>query len=247
MSKKSESGFFDKSYASGSRASAVGQVYSLIGGRLEAYQALIFRDIQGKRVLEYGCGTGSHSLEMARRGARVTGIDISEVGVTQASAAAESSGISGADYLVMDAENMLFPDRTFDMVTGEGILHHLDLERAYQGISRVLKPGGVAVFMEPLAGNPAIALFRYLTPSLRTPDEHPLRMKDLRLAGRYFHKVQFHYFHLCSFAAMLLLKTRLFYPAVRALDRVDSVLFRVVPPLRPMAWYAIMLMEDPRD
>jgi len=246
MSKNSEADFFDKNYASGARVAAVGQVYSLIGGRNAAYQSLIYKDISGKRVLEYGCGTGSHSVSMARRGALVTGIDISEVGVRQAADAAASEGIAGVNYRVMNAEEMSFDDQTFDLVTGEGILHHLDLAKAYQGIARVLKPGGVAVFMEPLAHNPAIALFRRLTPSLRTPDEHPLRMQDLSLANRYFHKTEFHYYHLTSFAALLLLKTRIFYPAVRTLDRVDASLFRWVPPLRPLAWYAIMVMTSPR-
>src|SRR3546814_4334755 len=46
--------------------------------------------------------------------------------------------------------------------------------------SRVLRPGGRAVFIEPLGLNPAIELYRRFTPSARTPDEHPLLRRDFR-------------------------------------------------------------------
>ena len=52
--------------------------------------------------------------------------------------------------------------------------------------------------MEPLAHNPFINLFRKMTPSLRTDDEHPLRMRDLKLFEEYFSKVDVQYFHLAA-------------------------------------------------
>ncbi|MCP4292770.1 MAG: class I SAM-dependent methyltransferase [bacterium] len=239
---QSEKEFFDHTYDTNARKS-VGQVYSLIGNRNKAYEDLIYSNVEGKRVLEYGCGEGSHSLEIAQRGGLVTGIDISEVGIRKASEAAESAGVSGADYQVMDAMNMDFPDNTFDVVIGEGILHHLDLDKSYSEISRVLKPGGKAIFQEPLGHNPAMALFRAMTPKLRTDDEHPLLHKDLKLAGKYFGNTEFKYFHLTSFGALLFLKFPFFYGMVNFLDKVDAGLFKVVPPLGLLSWYCIMVMS----
>lgn len=243
--KNAEARFFDEDYATGKRL-VVGHVYSIIRKRNDWYESLIFEDPAGQRVLEYGCGTGSRSFELARRGAQVVGIDISPVGVARAAERAEREGLPSASFQVMDAEAMTFPDDHFDRVIGEGILHHLDLEQSYREIARVLRPGGRAIFQEPLGHNPAIEAFRRLTPSLRTKDEHPLHRSDLKLAERYFAAVDARCFHLTSFAALPFRRTRLFRPAVEALDRVDELIFRVLPPARYLAWYAVIVLAKPR-
>jgi SAM-dependent methyltransferase len=138
---------------------------------------------------------------------------------------------------------MTFPADTFDMVIGEGILHHLDLEQSYTEISRVLKPGGLAVFMEPLGHNIAMRLFRYFTPKMRTDDEHPLLKRDLDLADRFFSQTRFDYYHLTSFGALLFLKTPWFYKFVGWGDRIDQRLFRAMPWLGLHSWYAIMVLQ----
>lgn len=245
MSVKSEQEFFDESYASGVREQAVGQIYSITHQRVRDYESLIYDGVAGRRVLEYGCGTGGHSLEIAQRGGIVTGIDISEVGVSMAEAKAREQGLANATYRVMDAERLEFPDGSFDIVIGEGILHHLDLVKAYGEISRILAPGGQAIFMEPLGHNLAMNMFRSRTPHLRTPDEHPLRKPDLDLARRYFGACSFRFYHLFSFGALLLLKTKLFWPAVGFLDRVDRLAFKVIPPLGLQSWYSIMILGEP--
>ena len=247
MTVKNEQEFFDETYASGIREQAVGQVYSITRERVRNYEDMIYTGVAGLRVLEYGCGTGGHSLEIAQRGGLVTGIDISAVGIAMAAEKAKQLGLTNAEYRVMDAENLEFNDASFDIVIGEGILHHLRLERSYQEIARVLAPGGRAIFMEPLGHNPAINAFRSRTPQLRTADEHPLVKRDLRLARTYFHSCTFHYYHLFSFGALALLKTKLFWRAVAALDRVDRFAFKVVPPLGLLGWYAIMVLEQPRS
>src|SRR5690606_24148026 len=56
--------------------------------------------------------------------------------------------------------------------------------------SESLKPEGEVLMFEPLALHPFVALFRAITPSMRTPDEHPLRERDFRLMRKYFGKVE---------------------------------------------------------
>jgi ubiquinone/menaquinone biosynthesis C-methylase UbiE len=56
-------------------------------------------------------------------------------------------GLTGF-FIECDCENLPLKDNSFDMITGNGVLHHLpDMEKALGEIKRVLKPGGVAVFL----------------------------------------------------------------------------------------------------
>ena len=136
---------------------------------------------RGHRVLDLGCGRGERSVDLLGRGAQVDGIDISPVYVGQAEAAAREAGHdpSQFEFVAGDAHHLPYDDQTFDLVVGDGILHHLDLDKALAECHRVLKPGGRALFREPLLDNPMLKVFRALTPKARTDDELPLSGKDL--------------------------------------------------------------------
>ncbi len=148
----------------------------------EAYfWQVVDRNAPGGSVLDYGCYDGSITDALLRRQPqRLVGIDIS----TTAIARAKARFGDRVDFRVMDAHHMDFPDDSFDLVAGRAILHHLDYETAIREIGRVLKPGGQAVFMEPLRDNPAVALFRHLTPRAHTDDELPLSRRQIAWADR---------------------------------------------------------------
>ena len=95
-------------------------------------------------------------------------------------------------------------------------VHHLDIERAFESIKRVLTPGGRCVFLEPLHHNPLINYFRKITPSLRSIDEHPLNMKDLNKICSFFEnvKLSFHVF------TVLLALPLTFFPGHRVIIHV---------------------------
>lgn len=139
-------------------------------------------DVKDKKVLDLGCGNGERSLALLKSGAIVTGIDISSVYVANAANSARAAGFdeSRFTFLEMDAHALTFEDGAFDLVVGEGILHHLDLVVSTDEINRVLKPNGRAVFKEPLLANPFLKIFRSMTPDARTVDERPLSPEDLR-------------------------------------------------------------------
>jgi SAM-dependent methyltransferase len=124
----------------------------------------------------------------------------------------------------MNAERTDFPESTFDIVCASAVLHHLDLAAALPEIRRILKPGGRGCFLEPLGHNPAINLYRRLTPHLRSPNEHPLVAADLRRIRELFPRVQTTFFCLASFAAIPLRRTPLFAPVLSALEKLDRIL-----------------------
>jgi SAM-dependent methyltransferase len=140
----------------------------------------------------------------------------------------------------MNAEALDFPSESFDLVFGSGVLHHLNLESAYSGIARVLRPGGKAVFIEPLGHNPIINWFRNRTPDMRTPDEHPLLMRDIKLAKQFF-DIEIKYFSLCSIAA------KWCKPLLVPLETLDRQLFSWIPSIRKHAWLCVIQMTPKTD
>jgi ubiquinone/menaquinone biosynthesis C-methylase UbiE len=235
----------NKYFSEATRKSA-DRFYCIVHESRALFEGVMRERARGATTLEYGCGMGRHSHLLAGSGAqRIVGIDISNVAIDEARTVAQRDGLTQAEYFVMNAEALTFDDRTFDLICGTAILHHLDLKRSFSELARTLKPGGSAVFMEPLGHNPAINLYRRLTPQLRTVDEHPLMMRDLRLARQYFAKVHVHYFALHTLAAVPFHGRTFFRPLLKALESVDRAVFRALPFTRRWAWQVIVVLEQP--
>lgn len=219
-----EKAFHDKRFSKPSkRAQRVGKFYKITQSIRNQYWDFLEENMVGAKALEYGCGTGSYSFKLAKNGVAVSAIDISQVALAQAKEQAEKEGISNyIDFYQMNAENLDFPENTFDLICGTGILHHLQLDKAVPEVSRVLKPGGKVAFIEPLGHNFFINLYRTLTPSIRSEDEHPILATDLTIFDEYFEHVQYEYFYLTALIATLPLSGFLLNP----LERFDKRLFR---------------------
>ena len=241
--KESERRFHDARFEHEVRG-PVHKFYAVTEASTERLREEVSRRSRGKEVLEYGCGPHPDALALARDAATITGIDISGVAARRATEAAQAAGLRNVRFVVMDAEQMEFEDDSFDLVFGTSILHHLELERSLSEIVRVLRPGGTAVFLEPLGHNPAINLYRRLTPRYRTPDEHPLMMADLRLASSFFGEARYSFHHFLSLLAVPLRGARPFRPVLRGLDLADRTIFRV-PGAGRLAWFVVMVLERP--
>ena len=106
-----------------------------------------FAGYPGQRLLEIGCGIGTDLVRVARGGARVTGIDVSETAVRLAKRNFAAHG-HGANLAVADGTVLPFGDTTFDVVYAHGMLQYAaDPRRIVEEAQRVLKPGGSAIFM----------------------------------------------------------------------------------------------------
>jgi 2-polyprenyl-3-methyl-5-hydroxy-6-metoxy-1,4-benzoquinol methylase len=129
----------------------------------EAYRRVLQHGVADRDVLDYGCGLGKWSIQLARRGARVSGFDLSSVAIARARARAEFNGLT-IRFDAADAARLPYEDAAFDVAVGIGVLHHVV---KYPGtateLRRVLRPGGLAVFTEGLSENPVIELGRRLT------------------------------------------------------------------------------------
>lgn len=207
--------------------------------------------VPGKIVLDYACGNGGETLKAARMGAALAiGIDVSDVSVRNAAAAAKREGLSGqCTFVEGDCEDTKLPDNSIDVILCFGMLHHLDLVYAYPEMHRVLKPGGCVFAMEALNYNPLIRLYRKLTPNLRTAweKEHILSHKDIRAAKQYFKVGEIRYWHLTSMFGVFLRRIPpLFRASMAILNGIDRVAL-VIPGLQLMAWQFSFELFKPRS
>ncbi len=145
----------------------------------------------GRDILDYGwAGDGDRAIALIERGAKsVAGFDLwwkredlERVGQLMRAAGVEQR----VDFRLADPYATPFADDSFDIVIGASILHHLDLDRALGEIRRVLRPGGLGVFVEPLAHNPLMRLGRLLTRGARSDAGRPLTELDWALCARHF-------------------------------------------------------------
>jgi SAM-dependent methyltransferase len=125
-----------------------GRLYQfLIAHKLRAGLDALGLDLGGADVLEVCCGSGMISEALVRRGARLTGIDLSAAAIGRARERARRQGFEAA-FLVGDAERLPFPDRGFDVAVVHDGLHHLDdPHRAIREMARVARRG--VLVMEP--------------------------------------------------------------------------------------------------
>jgi len=243
---RKEQEFHDAAFNQGVRRQ-VSRFYLIMDSCHGFYRSHLRTHCPGSRVLEIGCGQDSNAFFMGKLGAaEVCGIDISNVAIAQAEQRAAREQIGGLKFSVMDAENLKFGDDSFDLICGVAILHHLDLDKALFHISRTLRPGGTAIFLEPLAHNPIVNLYRRLTPSLRTEDEHPLLMRDLENARKYFGKIDTTAFHLFSLAMAPFAGMPGFDRLVHLFDTSDQLLFKIAPYLRRFAWTMGIVFSEPK-
>ena len=99
-------------------------------------------DLSGKRVLEVGCGHGGGASYLMRtlHPASYTGLDLNPAGIAFCR---KRHNLAGLEFVHGDAENLPFPDQSFDAVINiESSLHYPRFPRFLAEVARVLRPGG---------------------------------------------------------------------------------------------------------
>lgn len=122
------------------RATALGAVTESL--ELRCILALV-GSIDGRRVLDLGCGDGVLVTTLARQRARAVGIDVDHAALQVASSRTDVTGVGGVRFVEGRIERLPFPDGTFDVVTAVTVLCLVsDRSAALREAARVLRPGG---------------------------------------------------------------------------------------------------------
>lgn len=199
---------------------------------------------KGAKVLDFGCGTGADSINFAKLGFRVVGVDISDVSIRMCRYFMERDKVK-ADFFVMDGEALALTTSFFDLVFNNGSLSFVDLKRSLKEICRVLKSEGYFIGIDTLGHNPLLNLNRYLNylRGLRTKKtiRGVIRNKDLELINKHFHECHFFYFHLLTLLSILFLERPWI---VNLLEKLDSFLLKI-PVIRRHAFKIVWICKQP--
>ncbi len=208
--------------------------------------------LEGKRILEFGCGLGKVSVWLAKHGAQVTGVDL---GPDLVEAARKVANINQVDCDFWQGDITAAPlaePNTIDAVIGLAVLHHLSaegLKRALQACFSVLKPGGLAVFWEPVENSRLFSQVQNLIPVgkkyrgsarpsilqrkawrayVESLDDRDLTNSELIAAGKHY----FGTIRISSFGFLIRLEGLVGYSYRSLLQSADRFLFGVLPPIQ---------------
>jgi 2-polyprenyl-3-methyl-5-hydroxy-6-metoxy-1,4-benzoquinol methylase/uncharacterized protein YbaR (Trm112 family) len=135
--------------------STCGHLYSGLVGRLSRYPIPVARldEGEGRRLVDIGCNWGRWTVAAARKGYRVTGLDLSLEALRAARVVARQCGIS-ADFVCGDARAMPFADEVFDHAYSYSVLQHFskdDVVLILRETARTLASGGKSTIQMPNA------------------------------------------------------------------------------------------------
>lgn len=200
----------------------------------------LLENVSNKKILDCCCGYGFTTVKCAKYGGLVWGIDISPKMIQLAQKNADFNHVlDHVELKVMSVQKMNFNDSTFDYIVGLGALHHLNLELAGKEISRVLKPHGVAIFLEPRIPFRWLVYLRSLLPTkcFESPGGGQLRDQEVKEFSQYFDSYRIRYFNfLRKFARFPIINK-----FSKQLDLIDSTLIKILPFLK--AFYFTFVLE----
>lgn len=156
----------------------------------------------GMKILDYCCGTGITAIYFALCGAEVWAFDASSESIRIAVKSAEISGVSERTHFdVLDAQALPYESGFFDAAFCQSALHIvIDYPNCPYELSRVLKPGGRAIFCEEgLGHNPFLKPVRWLRRrKWMKCGGRPLKYPDIERFGTPFSETEIQHFNLFS-------------------------------------------------
>ena len=161
------------------------------------------------------------------------------------------------------AEDMRLGNETFDIVYAGNLLHHVDIEETLKRIKPHLADNGTLVTWDPLHYNPAINVYRAIATDVRTPDEHPLKWKDIKTFKKIFPNVRTNFFWFTTLIIFVLMmvaqrknpnKERYWKVVIeesekwswlyKPLEFLDKIILKVFPPFKLLCWNIVVISKN---
>jgi SAM-dependent methyltransferase len=212
------------------------------------YVFKLIHECRPKHILDFGCGSGDSTTELAALGYEATGIDVSPELIALAEERARLDGVvDRAKFLAVDGTTATLPEAAYDLVLVQAVLHHVDLAESLRTLHHVLTPGGWLIIVEPVAYSRMLQWLRDRSPVEKdiSPNERQLNHTDLRQIGERFEIVRVRHYTILQRLLRLIKTTGPLYdwPA-RFLAFVDFLLLSI-PGMGHFASTVVLLCRKP--
>lgn len=206
--------------------------------------------LEGITVLETGSGFGTLTCWLAMNGANVIATDISSKCLEVVEERARRNGVADRITTINTPVETLegVDDESVDLVFGRTVAHHFELPPSARSMYRVLKPGGRAVFAEPVLLMPdwvfrlrrSRAVTKVFPPFVHTPDERSFDLEMIDDLSGPFDRVTIGYFGMFTrVSSFVRVPDRLF----AAIGRVDQAILDRVGPARTLSRYMVIRLD----
>jgi len=168
-------------YRYNTREGVIQNGFNKVGNIARAIEADTGETLEGRRVLDYGCGVGRLSIPLAERCEYVYGLDLVKGVLAEAARNAEELNVTNAEWV--ESHRLAELSGQYDMVLSVHVLQHIHTkegERIFRQLVRGLRPGGVAwinVIVRP--NRPVRSVLRWMW---RSPTGHLPRRRKARFA-----------------------------------------------------------------
>ena len=220
-------------------------------------------NFNGKKILDVGCGLGEVSIYFALKGASVTALDISSGMLEKTNQLAKLNGVSIKTHLATAEDFNFSNNEQFDVIYIGNCLHHANIKQTMKNVISHLDKGGIFLSWDPIAYNPMINLYRLIATKVRTPDEHPLKLSDIKLIKNHFKISETNYFWLTTLIIFMLMfivqfknpnKERFWKTVIyeskkwewlyKPLERLDRIILKIFPPLKLLCWNVVIFGKN---
>ena len=228
------------------------------------YIRAMLGDLNGKRLLDVGCGLGEASVYFAMEGAQVTSVDLSHGMLDATNRLAHLHGVNVRTHKSAVESLGLPADERFDVIYAGNLLHHVDIPATIRRLKRHLTKDGVFVSWDPLAYNPLINVY----PRFATTSGHRTSIRSRCAIFGYSagksQDVQTRYFWLTTLVVFLWMavgqrrnpnrerfwkavvkESEQWKPLYNPLSKLDAVLLKLFPPLRLLCWNVVIAARLP--